>query len=200
MPSRILLFLIALLVFTACNRKSKKPRPVETTQETPAYPYPIDPSSANPYPPYISDPIPDDPPPRVVEQPFQQQPAPGSIADFQLNVGDRVFFAYDSYHLTQEARNVLTKQARWLNQHPHISIQISGNCDERGTREYNLALGAQRAKSAKDYLVSQGVSPQRITTISYGKEKPIHPNSNERAWSLNRNAHTELKTLSRYTG
>ncbi len=116
---------------------------------------------------------------------------PGSIEDFVETAGERVFFDYDSYALSPQARRTLEAQAAWLQAYD-AEILIAGNCDERGTREYNLALGARRANAARDYLVSLGVDPSRITTISYGKERPVDPRSNEQAWSLNRNAHTQI--------
>ncbi len=119
-------------------------------------------------------------------------PTAGSVGDFQQTSGDRVFYAFDSYALTGEARNSLSQQAAWLQAYPSVKIQVAGNCDERGTREYNLALGARRANAAKDYLVGLGIDPSRITTISYGKERPVDPRSSEEAWSLNRNAHTVI--------
>ena len=117
-------------------------------------------------------------------------PAAGSIADFEQNVGNRVFFAYDQWTLTPQAQAVLARQAGWMRQYPEKRFLVAGNCDERGTREYNLALGARRAEAVKSYLVSLGVDRARLTTVSNGKEKPIDPRSNESAWSLNRNATT----------
>ncbi len=117
---------------------------------------------------------------------------PGSIEDFATNAGDRVYFAYDSYTLSSESRAVLAKQAAWLNSYPRVRLLIAGNCDERGTREYNLALGARRASAVKEYLVNLGVDPSRLTTISYGKERPIDPRSTNAAWSINRNAHSAI--------
>jgi peptidoglycan-associated lipoprotein len=119
-------------------------------------------------------------------------PVPGSAEDFRVSVGDRVFFDYDQYALRPDARASLEKQAAWLKRYGAVRVLIDGNADERGTREYNLALGARRAASAKDYLVSLGVASSRIETVSYGKERPIDPRSNEQAWSLNRNAHTGI--------
>src|SRR5690606_11795666 len=113
---------------------------------------------------------------------------PGSQEDLVLNVGDRVFFAFDKYDLTDEARATLQRQAAWLTADPAVTLQIEGHCDERGTREYNLALGERRATSVKNYLVSLGVSPDRLTTISYGKERPVALGHNEAAWSQNRRA------------
>ncbi|MEL6364822.1 MAG: peptidoglycan-associated lipoprotein Pal [Pseudomonadota bacterium] len=120
---------------------------------------------------------------------------PGSIEDFQQTATNRVFFAFDQYNLTATARDTLRQQAAWLNQYPEVAIEIAGNCDERGTREYNLALGARRANAAKDFLVGLGVDPSRITTISYGKDRPIDPRSTEEAWALNRNSTTTITSL-----
>jgi len=119
-------------------------------------------------------------------------PVPGSVEDFRVSVGDRVFFGYDRFDLTPEARQVLERQAAWLRQYPNVRVLMAGNCDERGTREYNLALGARRAAAARDYLVSLGVDGGRIETVSYGKERPLDARSNEEAWSVNRNAHTQI--------
>lgn len=119
-------------------------------------------------------------------------PVPGSVEDFRVSVGDRVFFGYDRFDLTPEARQVLERQAAWLRQYPNVRLLIAGNCDERGTREYNLALGARRAAAARDYLVSLGVAANRLETVSYGKERPLDPRSNEEAWSVNRNAHSQI--------
>ena len=116
---------------------------------------------------------------------------PGSRADFLQQVGtDTIHFAFDSSSIDPEAQGILTSQARWLTQHPNVAVTIEGHCDERGTREYNLALGERRANAAKDFLVAQGVSPGRISTISYGKERPIALGSNEEAWAQNRRAVT----------
>jgi peptidoglycan-associated lipoprotein len=123
------------------------------------------------------------------------QAAPGSQEDLEQNVGHRVFFAFDEYTLTGEARATLQRQADWLKQYPQTRILIAGNCDERGTREYNLALGARRAEAARAYLVSLGVDGSRITTVSYGKERPIDPRSTEEAWSVNRNATTSISSV-----
>lgn len=119
-------------------------------------------------------------------------PVPGSVEDFRVSVGDRVFFGYDRFDLTPEARQVLERQAAWLRQYPNVRILVAGNCDERGTREYNLALGARRAAAARDYLVSLGVAANRLETVSYGKERPLDARSNEEAWSVNRNAHSQI--------
>src|SRR5690606_9794785 len=111
---------------------------------------------------------------------------PGSQEDLVLNVADRVFFAFDQYDLSAEARTTLQRQAAWLNANPAVTLQIEGHCDERGTREYNLALGERRATSVKNYVVTLGVSPDRLSTISYGKERPVALGHNEAAWGQNR--------------
>ena len=119
-------------------------------------------------------------------------PSPGSVEDFRVSVGDRVFFGYDRFDLSAEARSVLERQAAWLRQYPNVRILVAGNCDERGTREYNLALGARRAAAARDYLVSLGIAANRVESVSYGKERPLDARANEEAWSVNRNAHTNI--------
>ena len=121
--------------------------------------------------------------------------APGSLQDFVTSAGDRVYFAYDSHDLTPEAQAVLDAQVRWLQRYPAQRIIIEGNADERGTREYNIALGARRASSVRDYLVARGVAPSRIDTVSYGKERPIALGDDESAWQQNRNARTNFPGL-----
>src|SRR5262245_12017594 len=125
-------------------------------------------------------------------QPSPSGPTPGSVEDFRVSVGDRVFFGYDRFDLSSEARSVLERQAAWLRRYPNVRILVAGNCDERGTREYNLALGARRAAATRDFLVSLGVTQNRLETVSYGKERPLDPRANEEAWSVNRNAHTQI--------
>lgn len=119
-------------------------------------------------------------------------PAPGSEQDFIVNIGDRVFFDLDSYEIRSEAYPRLNAQVSWLQRYPQVTIRIEGNADERGTREYNIALGARRAEAVRSYLVDRGISPGRIDTISYGKERPIAEGSNEESWARNRNAHTAI--------
>lgn len=119
-------------------------------------------------------------------------PAAGSAEHFTQTAGDRVFYGLDRSDLTEEARETLRRQAAWLASYPDARVLIAGNCDERGTREYNLALGARRAAAARTYLVSQGVDPSRISTTSYGKERPTCTESNERCWAINRNATTTI--------
>ncbi len=116
-------------------------------------------------------------------------------ADLAANAGDRIYFEVDSHSLDQESATSLARQGDWLLRHPGVRAVIAGNCDERGTREYNLALGARRAAAAKAFLISRGVPASRLDTISYGKERPIAPGSDEGAWSRNRNAQTVLIDL-----
>ena len=118
---------------------------------------------------------------------------PGSQEDLVATVGDRVFYELNQSVLSDEAQATLTKQASWLGKYPNVTVQIAGNCDERGTEEYNLALGNRRAKAARDFLAAKGVSTARITTISYGKDRPVALGSNEQAWAQNRNAITSVK-------
>ncbi len=118
---------------------------------------------------------------------------PGSQDDLAVNVGDRVFFAYDSFTLSPEAISQLELQAQWLRQYPSVNVVVEGHADERGTREYNLALGERRATAAKNYLVSLGIDPRRIQTISYGKERPEMLGSNAESWAKNRRAVTVVQ-------
>lgn len=111
---------------------------------------------------------------------------PGSAEDLRVNVGDTVHFALDQYNVEESDKALLGRQAAWLQRYPAVSVTIEGHADERGTREYNLALGARRANAVKEYLVSQGVSTGRVETISYGKERPICTSSDEGCWSQNR--------------
>ncbi len=115
---------------------------------------------------------------------------PGSPEDFVVSVGDRVLFGLDRYELTEEARVTVENQVIWLQRYPNITVTVEGHTDERGTREYNLALGERRAISVRDYMIALGIDGSRIRTISYGKERPIDPSSNEEAWQVNRRAVT----------
>lgn len=124
--------------------------------------------------------------------PIDTRPIPGSVQDFVINVGDFVYFDLDSYDIRADAMPVLDAQAAWLRQYPAVKVRIEGNCDERGTREYNLALGARRANAVRDYLASRGVASSRVVTLSWGKERPVDPGSNEDAWARNRNGHTVI--------
>ena len=115
---------------------------------------------------------------------------PGSQEDLIVNVGDRVFFNYDSSELDTDAQELLQDQVAWLKQYSDVSVIIEGHCDERGTREYNLALGEKRAQSVKNYIINLGISADRVSTISYGKERPAVVGSNDGAWAQNRRSVT----------
>jgi peptidoglycan-associated lipoprotein len=121
-----------------------------------------------------------------------QTVTPGSPEDFQQNVGDRVFFDTDRYDLSAEAQSQLQKQAAWLAQYPSATVTIEGHCDERGTREYNLALGERRANAVANYLTALGVDAGRLSVISYGKERPECTDSNESCWAQNRRGVTSV--------
>jgi peptidoglycan-associated lipoprotein len=118
--------------------------------------------------------------------------APGSAQDFAVNVGDRVFFDTDSSELSSTAQATLAKQATWLQQYARYNVTIEGHADERGTREYNFALGARRAENTKEYLIARGIPASRIRTISYGKERPVATCNDISCWSQNRRAVTVL--------
>lgn len=166
---------LVAFVLTSVAACSDKPKPVEPTP-TP--------------PPVATAPTPTPTP--APSQPVQTGILPGSQQDFVVNVGDRVYFDTDQSSLRSDAQGVLAAQAAWLNRYPGVNIRIEGSADERGTREYNFALGARRAESVSEFLISKGVAPSRISTISYGKENPLNPGSDEDAWAQNRNAHTAL--------
>jgi len=158
-----LLFATALLSVTACATKRTEPLP-------PA-------ASAQPEQPQVA--------------PQGDGIIPGSRADFQRSVAsDTIHFAYNQYDIDAESQSILDSQIGWLNKFPNVTVTIEGHADERGTREYNLALGDRRANSAKNYLVTRGVAAARITTISYGKERPIALGSDEASWAQNRRAVT----------
>ena len=122
----------------------------------------------------------------------QNASTPGSAQDFTVNVGDRIFFDTDSSAIRADAQGTLTRQAQWLNQYKNYGITVEGHADERGTREYNIALGARRAAATRDFLVGRGVSASRLKTISYGKEKPVAVCDDISCWSQNRRAVTVL--------
>jgi peptidoglycan-associated lipoprotein len=166
---RLALIATAAVSMAACA--TKKPAPV-------APPPPPPPSEQPSTPP---------PPP-----PVSSAPLPGSEQDFVINVGDRVYFDFDSYSIRDDAQPVLAGQAQWLSRYPAVMVRIEGNADERGTREYNLGLGARRANAIRDALVQGGVASSRIATVSYGKERPIDPGTSEEAYQRNRNGHTAL--------
>ncbi len=154
---------------------------------------------ATPKPPPPAAPPPPPPPPPAAA-PYTPPPVssaptgpiPGSMQDFIVNVGDRVYFDYDKYSVRSDAEPILLAQAAWLSKYPSVMVRIEGNADERGTREYNLALGGRRANSIKEFLVAHGVSASRIATVSFGKEKPIDPGTTEEAYAKNRNGHTAI--------
>jgi peptidoglycan-associated lipoprotein len=143
-------------------------------------------------------PAPPPPPPPPAEAPppppaqVGESVLPGSERDFVINAGDRVYFDFDKYDVRTDAQPILDAQAAWLQRYPAVQVRIEGNCDERGTREYNLALGARRANAIRDYLMGKGVAASRIATVSYGKEKPIDPGTGEEADAKNRNGHTAI--------
>ena len=120
-------------------------------------------------------------------------PVPGSQEDLVANVGDRVFFDFDRSTLKDDARATLDRQAGWLAKYPQVNVQVAGNTDDRGTEEYNLALGQRRANASRDYLVARGVDGTRISTISFGKDRPTALGDNEQAWAQNRNTITSVR-------
>ncbi|MGC9952840.1 MAG: peptidoglycan-associated lipoprotein Pal [Rhizomicrobium sp.] len=136
------------------------------------------------------------PPAQPAQTPAAVTPAPsivpGSAEDLRVNVGDTVHFDYDKYAILDADKATLQRQANWLARYPAVRVTIEGNCDERGTREYNLALGARRANAVKEYLVSLGVAASRVDTISYGKERPICSESTESCWAQNRRGVTTI--------
>ncbi|HTW35003.1 MAG TPA: peptidoglycan-associated lipoprotein Pal [Rhizomicrobium sp.] len=117
---------------------------------------------------------------------------PGSAEDLRVNVGDTVHFEYNKSDIEDQDRGTLQRQASWLQKYPQVRVTIQGNCDPRGTREYNLALGARRANAVKEYLVSLGVSSARVDTISYGKERPVCTESTEECWAQDRRGVTVI--------
>ncbi len=153
-----------------------------------SHPKPLPMAKTAPPPPPAAPAYTPPPPP----QPVQSQILPGTAQDFVVNVGDRIYFDTDQFTVRADGQSVLEKQAAWLNRYPAVQVRIEGNADERGTREYNFALGARRASAVKTFLVQQGVDVKRITTVSYGKERPIDSGSDESAWQHNRNAHTAI--------
>ncbi|KRB40407.1 MAG: peptidoglycan-associated lipoprotein Pal [Pseudomonadota bacterium] len=168
---RLALVAAAALSVTAC---ASRPKPTPAPEPTPA-----------PAPMPAPEPAPTAPPPT-------SSVIPGSTQDFVVNVGDRVYFDLDSYSVRADAAPLLDAQAAWLVRYPNVQIRIEGNADERGTREYNLALGSRRANSVREHLVSRGVAPSRIATVSFGKERPIDPGTGEESYQRNRNAHTAI--------
>lgn len=169
----VLLTVVALAA--AC---AKKPKPADLPP---------------PPPPPQNTPAPPAPPPVLDAGPVSSTNAPGSAADFAASTqAQMVHFAYDSYELDGPARAILDSQAQWLAKYPNTRITIEGHADERGTREYNLALGERRADAVKAYLAGKGFSSANIATISYGKERPLVEGSDESAWAQNRRATTDI--------
>ena len=169
---RLALVATAAASLAACQTKPKPTYPTQPPSQPTAPP-------STPLPPTTGP---------VTGQP--NAPLPGSAQDFVVNVGDRVYFDTDSHDIREDARPLLTAQSEWLRRYPSVVVRIEGNADERGTREYNLALGDRRANAAKNYLASRGINPARISTISYGKERPIALGSDEASWAQNRRAVT----------
>jgi peptidoglycan-associated lipoprotein len=132
------------------------------------------------------------PPARPAPAPVTSSIIPGSAEDFRVNVGDTVHFDFDQYNVKDNDKAILSRQAAWLAKYPAVRVTVEGHCDERGTREYNLALGARRANSVKEFLVSQGVSTARVETVSYGKERPVCTQSDEACWAQNRRGVTTI--------
>ena len=170
---QLALIIGAAVSIAACS-STPKPTPLGPTS-------PSSQSQEGPPPP---------PSPPISEAPVG--PLPGSVQDFVINAGDRGYFDFDAYSIRQDAQNILAQQAAWLSRYPQVRVRIEGNCDERGTREYNLALGARRANSVREFLVAHGIAGDRIATVSYGKERPIDSGTGEAAWSHNRTVHTAI--------
>ncbi|QMW24499.1 peptidoglycan-associated lipoprotein Pal [Sandaracinobacteroides saxicola] len=169
-----LITLTSLLALAACGRKAAD-LPPPPPQAAPATPPAAEPGPA-PATPAVG-----------------TTAVPGSSADFVAQSGsDRVLFATDSYELDEDARQTLGKQATWLTQYSGVKVSIEGHADERGTREYNLALGERRANAAKNFLAANGVDASRMSVISYGKERPVAEGSDEAAWAQNRRAVTVI--------
>ena len=190
MKFRLLTAGFSVLVLAACASTPEPVKePVVTERKAPPAPKPAAPRPEPAPAPMVAENL------GTTSIPFTG-PIPGSVDDFIFQSGgdSRVYFGYDQYDLSQSARDTLRQQASWLSQYPQVTAVIEGNADERGTREYNLALGARRADSVKSFLVSQGVSPSRLTTVSYGKERPIDARSSDTGWAKNRNGHTNLMT------
>lgn len=131
-------------------------------------------------------------PPRVTPPPAPTGPSAGSKADFAVKATDRVYFDYDAYNLDSDDQRSLASQIAWLKQFPSTRVEVQGHADERGTRDYNIALGERRAQSVKSFLVAQGIAESRIQTISFGKDKPLDMGRDEAAWARNRNAYTNV--------
>ena len=186
MTLRSVLVASSILIVAACATPSK-PEPVKAPTPERQAPAPV------PAAPQVMPPVRTDNLPRL-PLPVYSAPTPGSLDDFVYASGGdvRVYFGYNQFDLSQGALNNLRRQANWLALYPQVTAVIEGNADERGTREYNLALAARRADAVKSFLVGLGIAPNRLTTVSYGKERPIDPRSNEDGWAQNRNSNTNL--------
>jgi peptidoglycan-associated lipoprotein len=181
--ARTLMGLSAALLLASCaNKAMEMPPAMMAAANTPAPPPPT--MAAPPRPPAAA----------PAPAPVQTGIIPGSIMDFNTNVGSQVFFSFDRSDIDDRARTTLQKQAAWLQRYPAVVLTIEGHADERGTREYNLALGARRAQAVKDYLASLGVSNARLDTISYGKERPVCVQSDESCWQQNRRGLSTIKS------
>ena len=163
MGARILSLLAIMVLVVGCSKKSPDVGTLSTDASMTAAPTEMEPVPS-----------------------VDQGPVPGTQQDLVVTVGDRVFFGYDKYDLSSDARTTIERQTQWLKRYPYISISVEGHCDERGTREYNLALGEKRATSVKNYLIALGVESSRIQTLSYGKERPAIMGSDETSWAQNR--------------
>ena len=163
MGARILCFLLFIFFLFVFSKKSPDVGTLSTDATMTAAPV-------------VMDPVPG----------VDQGPVPGTQQDLVVTVGDRVFFDYDRYDLSSDARTTIERQTQWLKRYPYINISVEGHCDERGTREYNLALGEKRATSVKNYLIALGIESSRVQTLSYGKERPAIMGSDETSWAQNR--------------
>jgi peptidoglycan-associated lipoprotein len=176
------LVLLSTIAISACASHPKPMGPASTSAPPPPQQQP---SQAEPY---------------SQSPPVQEQSmgaVPGSAQDFVIHAGDRVYFDLNTYEVIADARSILDAQAAWLQRYPQVRVRIEGNCDDRGTEEYNFALGERRAESVKTYLVNHGVSAARIETVSYGKEHPIAFGQTEDSYAKNRNAHTDITSGAR---
>jgi len=178
--TRLALIGVAVASLAACSSKPK---------EGPMVMQPSLPPAQQPRPPVQQV--------RPTPQPAPTGAIPGSVQDFLISAGDRIYFDFDSYTIRPDARPVLDAQASWLARYGQVTVRIDGNADERGTVDYNFALGARRANAVRDYLVSRGIPSGRIETVSYGKSRPIDPRSSEEGWAVNRNAHTAITSGAR---
>jgi peptidoglycan-associated lipoprotein len=171
---------LAATVLSACASHPKPPPPTIAKAAPPP-----------PAAPYVP------PAPYAPPAPVQSGVLPGTTQDFVINVGDLVYFDYNAYTLRPDAKTTLSAQAAWLVRYPAVRVRIEGNCDERGTEEYNLALGARRASAVKTFLADHGVDLARVATVSYGKDHPIDTGTGEEAWKRDRNAHTAITSGAR---